>query len=85
VILMVGINRRNLEGFVAEFPSEKCMINAIQRTGVEIPEGWPQGKENFIVKYDEGRVLTIQFYDFDTEQEFGEKFEVNYDEVHCWA
>ncbi|RNB59413.1 hypothetical protein EDM57_04530 [Brevibacillus gelatini] len=61
------------------------MMKAIQRAGVEIPEGWTKSKDNFIVKYDEGRVLTVQFYDWDDEKEFGEEFEVNYDDVHCWA
>ena len=82
---MRRIERRSVEGFVAEFSTEESMMKAIQRARVEIPEGWTKRKDNFVVNYDEGRVLTIQFFDHDTDQKFGEEFEVNYDDVHCWA
>ena len=77
--------QKDVTGFVAEFGSEASMERAIKKAGVEIPEGWTKSKDNFIVKNDEGRVLTIQFYDFDKDNEYGEEFEVAYNDVHCWA
>lgn len=78
-------NQKDITGFIAEFGTDASMERAILKAGVTIPEGWVKSKDNFIVKEDGGRVLTIQFYDFDREQEYGEEFDVNYDDVHCWA
>jgi hypothetical protein len=78
--------RRDYADFVCDLGDMKNVHRILEREGVEIPEKWTPDPEGFVVTEDGGRVMTIKFWDFETDKPIGDGFEIDFDDARSyWA